>query len=190
MTRPRTHAALLSVLTLVLASCAETPSAGLTGPRVPAAGTATAESRRPHACIVQDGELRNVEVRIDPATGDTLTVDGRPFAKVYATLAKGYAARQAWYVNGEEIILNGLPYYKYLLPRTVTPEMATGDRPVLVRIGEFRGVGLFAEPDQLKPLVMDFGGGRGGRSHIIYVQVGPGCNFQPYNHDVQFRRVP
>lgn len=183
MIRPRS--ALLPLLSLALAGCAETASTGLTGPRVPAAGTATAESRRPHACIVQGGELRNVEVRIS-ATGDTLAMDGRPFAEAYpATLANGYAAQAEWYRKDNEAHFQpgGISHHKLGLPRVITPEMAIGGKPVLVRFGEYRGVGLFAVPDEL--------GRPGATAHdlIVYVPVGPGCLWQPYEYPGYIRNV-
>lgn len=168
----RTRSILLPLISLALAGCAETSSAGMTGPRVPAAGTATAESRRPHTCVIQDGQLRSVEVRIDPSTGDTLALDGRPLREAYPpTVAHGYAAGADWF-RDQRTFLVDRAFVSYGLPRTLTPEMLSASGTSLVPFTRHQGVVIFVEPYAARSRTVD----------LFYVLPGPGCVWQPFVH--------
>jgi hypothetical protein len=126
----------------------------------PAPRLAGSGSNELTVCVVQEGDLQLVRARYDTRTGDTV-VDGRPFASVYPDTA-GYAGAAEWYVNNEPLSLNGRRHVKYGLPRV----LGTFE---LTRVGEYRGVPLFAEK------------GAETTSDITYVPVRPGCEFQPYD---------
>jgi hypothetical protein len=108
-------------------------------------------------CVISNGALTDVAAQRDPASGDT-TVAGQPFT---AALPRGESAAAApWFVADEPVVFGGRRYVKFGLPRV----LSAGD---VTRVGEFRGVGVFAEP-----------GVR--RIEVIYLPTGAGCELQPY----------
>jgi hypothetical protein len=109
-------------------------------------------------CVVQDGNLRNVDVMYNPTRGDT-TVNGQPFATAFPTGAQ-YAANATWFINNERVMFQNRRFVKYGLPRVLGVNEVT-------RVGDHMGVPVFAEMGQTRP-------------DVIYVPVRPGCEFQPY----------
>jgi hypothetical protein len=108
-------------------------------------------------CVVQDGNLMNVNAQYSSA-GDT-TVNGQPFASAHPMGAQ-YAGNATWYINNEPVMFQNRRFVKYGLPRVLGVNEVT-------RVGEFQGVSLFAEMGQTRP-------------DVVYVPVRPGCEFQPY----------
>lgn len=160
------RAVFLVVLAAMLGACggaAGEPGGSVapaTAPMPPAPRLAGSGSNELTVCVVQEGDLQLVRARYDTRTGDTL-VDGRPFASVYPDTA-GYAGAAEWYVDNEPLTFNGRRHVRYGLPRV----LGTFE---LTRVGEYRGVPLFAEK------------GAEHTSDIKYVPVRPGCEFQPYD---------
>jgi hypothetical protein len=112
-------------------------------------------------CVVQNGELAQVDAVYDPERADTL-IGGQPVAMVHASDALPYAAGTPWFINHEALEVRGRRFSKYGLPRALAPQQ-------LQRMGEFRGVPLFVEAGQTQP-------------DVYYVPVRPGCEFQPYQN--------
>lgn len=110
-------------------------------------------------CVLQKGELHDVQARVDPVRGDT-TVNGVPFSQAYPSTGE-YAAGESWYVDHEYVQFDDRPFVPLGLPRVLEPRD-------LVRFGEFEGVPLFKEA------------GENRRPDVIYVPERPGCVFQPY----------
>ncbi|HEX2188599.1 MAG TPA: hypothetical protein VHG51_06850, partial [Longimicrobiaceae bacterium] len=119
-------------------------------------------------CVVEGTALREVDATYDPATGDTMAA-GRPFAAAHPAAA-GYAAGATWYVDNEPVQFMNRRYVKFGLPRVVAPAD-------VARIGEHRGVGVFADASAT------------GAPDVVYVPVRPGCEFQPYQYEVPARGV-
>jgi hypothetical protein len=115
-------------------------------------------------CVVENGALRNVQAQYTASTGDT-TVGGRPFGEAYPATAPSYAAGATWYVQGDQITVDGRRFVKFGLPRVV----GVGQ---VARSGEYQGVPLFAEPGMARP-------------DVLYVPLRPGCEFQPYQTEVK-----
>lgn len=94
-------------------------------------------------------------------TRDTL-VGGRPFRQVYPA-TRQYAAGVSWYESHEPLPAPSprADYVKYGAARLFAP----GE---LKRVGEHRGVGLYAAP------------GAAGRPEVLYLPVRPGCWFHAY----------
>lgn len=111
-------------------------------------------------CIVENGELKAVAAVVDTTTGDTL-VNGRRLRDAYPVTLPPYARDAPWLAR-EIIEVNGRRYAPYGPPRVIQPELLT-------RVGEFRGVPVFAETALAKE-------GQGG----IFVPIRPGCEFQPH----------
>ncbi|WP_420128015.1 hypothetical protein [Longimicrobium sp.] len=103
--------------------------------------------------------MRVIFVPWKPGTGDTLSTDSLPVSTL-APVTSVYASAAEWYVNNEPITVGGRPYRRNGLPHVV------GDGDV-VKVGEFRGVGVYAE-------VADTAVVR------VYLPTRPGCEFQPY----------
>lgn len=120
-------------------------------------------------CVVEGAVVREVEATFNPATGDT-TVAGRPFAEAFPAMAPNYAASEAFFVNNEEIRVMDRTYVKFGLPRVVSPTD-------VARVGEFQGVGVFAEAGATTPPV------------VLYLPVRPGCEFQPYQQQEEVQKV-
>jgi hypothetical protein len=129
-------------------------------PPPPPAMTATTIS----VCVVENGMLRSVQAQYSSATGDT-TVSGRPFAQAYPSSSPSYAAGAPWYIQNDQITVQGRRFVKFGLPRI----LGTGD---VARVGEYQGVPVFAEAGMERP-------------DVVYVAVRPGCEFQPYQTEVK-----
>ena len=114
-------------------------------------------------CVVQNGQLGSVTVQYNPATGDT-TYNGQPVGG-YPAIA-GYASGETWFINNEPVSFNGRRYVRYGLPR----RLGTGD---VKTVGTVHGVSVFAEP-----------GADARRPEVIYVPTRPGCEFQPYQTEI------
>jgi hypothetical protein len=125
----------------------------------PAESAGRSASNEGPVCVVRDGALEMIPVRIDPVRGDTVTVDGRRLSDV--SPASGYAAGADWYQRNEVIVFRGDRFLKYGIPRQLTPAD-------VVRIGEYRGVPVFTEA------------GLAGKLDFIYIPDEPGCSFQLY----------
>lgn len=133
----------------------------------------TAEAARPElvsirVCVVEAGELREVEATVSPATGDT-TVDQRRFSDAYPATT-GYAASQDFYNRGEPITLDGTRYIRFGLTRII-PAGA------LMRAGEYQGVPVFRERNAV------------GTPEVLYIPVRSGCEFQTYQREQAVRGV-
>jgi hypothetical protein len=114
-------------------------------------------------CVVLDQEMRIVDAIFLPSSGDTVVVvEGRrePLAERYPYQPWVYAAETSWYGNDEPVVHLGNEYLRYGLPRLVKPEEVT-------RVGEYRGVSLYASPADPTP-------------ETIYVPLAAGCEAQPY----------
>jgi hypothetical protein len=115
-------------------------------------------------CVVENGVPRNVQAQYTSATGDT-TVAGRPFAQAYPATAPSYASGASWYIQGDQITLDGRRFVKFGLPRVLGVNDVT-------RTGEYQGVPVFAQAGMARP-------------DVVYVPVRPGCEFQPYQTEVK-----
>lgn len=103
-----------------------------------------------------------IEAEYRPQTGDTL-VAGRPFSGERG-VAEGYASRESWFVANEPVHFSSVRYIKLGRPRRFAPGS-------LRRVGEYRGVGVYAEAQRTVPW------------GALYIPTGPGCEFQPYQSD-------
>lgn len=121
-------------------------------------------------CVVSSGALVRIRVQVDPATADT-TFQGRRFRDAFPTTAE-YAGGAAWYHENEPLPESVRPrdggrgrYVKLGEPVTAAPDS-------LVRVGEHRGVPVYAR-------------GVDGRVRegTLYVPVRPGCRFQRYDFE-------
>jgi hypothetical protein len=119
-------------------------------------------------CVVQEGQLQQVDATFDPATGDTM-VAGQPFAQAYPA-TEGYAAGATWFINNEPIRFMNRTYVKFGLTRTVPAEQLTN-------VGTHEGVPVFADTEAE------------GAPEVIYLPVRPGCEFQPYPWEEPVRGV-
>ena len=117
-------------------------------------------------CIVENGALKTVAAVVDTSRGDTL-VDGRSWREVYPAIYPPYALGAPWLAR-EIIVLDGRYYAPYGLPDVIAPQL-------LMRVGEFRGVPVFAERDIGEEV-----------PSAIFVPTRPGCEFQPYVGNVDF----
>jgi hypothetical protein len=132
---------------------------------VPVPPVATGEVMQ--VCVLQGGALAAVTVTRDPATGDTI-VDGVPFGQAFPDTAATLAANAAWYAADEPITFEGRRFVKFGDVRVL-------DVRDVARVGEFRGVPLFAPP--------------ASRTDVVYVPVRHGCEFQPYAVEVKTGRI-
>ena len=133
----------------------------------PAPTPAAPAAEQIQVCVLQDGALASVTVTRDPATGDT-TVNGVPFAQAFPDTAAALAENAAWYTAGEPITFQGRRFVKFGGERVL-------DVSDVARVGEFRGVPLFAPP--------------AARTDVIYIPVRHGCEFQPYAVEVKTGRI-
>ncbi|HET7232007.1 MAG TPA: outer membrane beta-barrel protein [Longimicrobium sp.] len=115
-------------------------------------------------CVVENGMLGSVQAQYSSTTGDT-TVSGRPFSQAYPASAPSYAAGAPWFIQNDQITVQNRSFVKFGLPRIV----GVGD---VTRVGEYRGVPVFAEAGTERP-------------DVVYVAVRPGCEFQPYQTKVK-----
>ncbi|HYW12922.1 MAG TPA: hypothetical protein VE871_13270 [Longimicrobium sp.] len=119
-------------------------------------------------CVVQNGMPGTIQAQYDPATRDT-TVNGRPFGQAHMAGAAPYASGAAWYIQNEQITVQGRRFVKFGMPRV----LGVND---VVRAGEYQGIPVFAEAGA-------------ARSEVLYVPVRPGCEFQPYQTEVKVGAV-
>ncbi|HEX8211993.1 MAG TPA: hypothetical protein VF584_17585 [Longimicrobium sp.] len=135
-------------------------------PEPPAPEPVTPQLEQIQVCVISNGTLANVAAQRDPLSGDT-TVAGQPFT---AALPQGESAAAApWFVADEPVVFEGRRFVKFGLPRL----LRAGD---VTRVGEFRGVGVFAEPNVR-------------RTEVIYLPTGSGCELQPYQLEVKVGAV-
>jgi len=119
-------------------------------------------------CVIQDGELRMVTAQV--LAGDTtIMVDGqrRQFRDVQPG-TQAYAAGRTWFVQGEPLTVLNRRYVRFGLTRVIQPAE-------LSRVAEHMGVPIFAPVGQTTA------------PDVIYVPVGPRCEFQPYQHEAEIR---
>ena len=107
------------------------------------------------------GPLRMIPVRLTETAGrvDTLTADGQPLSAV--TRASDYAAGAEGYERNEPIVFRGLYHVEYGPVRVLSPDS-------LEKVGEYRGVGVYAEAGYTVP------------NTFVYIPDRPGCSFQAY----------
>lgn len=150
---------------------AATPAAPQAPAPEPPAPPAAPEPAAPQleqirVCVISNGTLTEVAAQRDPVSGDT-SATGQPFT---AALPQDESAAAApWFVADEPVVFEGRRYVKFGLPRV----LSAGE---LTRAGEFRGVGVFAEP-----------GVR--RAEVIYLPTGAGCELQPYQAETKVGAV-
>lgn len=113
---------------------------------------------QPSRCVVLDGELRIIPVTVHPVRGE-LTADGQPLSRVSPDSV--YAAGAEWFERKEPILIRGVPHIPYGGPRALSAS-------VLTRVGDYRGVPLFASTDEPR------------WSGFIFVPLRRGCVFQAY----------
>ena len=148
----------------------------LVGSRTPALTRAYAPLPAPappamipiRVCVVEGGELREVEAMVSPATGDTL-VNQRRFSEVYPE-TMGYAATQDFYIRGEAVTWNRTRYVQFGLTRIIPAN-------ALIRAGEYQGVPVFRERHVT------------GTPDVLYMPVRSGCEFQVYQREQAVRGV-
>lgn len=119
-------------------------------------------------CVVENGELRVVTVRYNASTADS-TYEGRLFREAFPATDR-YAAGAPWYIHSELISVGEHRYVKYGTRRI----LAVGE---VARVGDYRGVPVFAELDAP------------ATAEVVYVPVRPGCEFQPYQLDLRTNSV-
>ncbi len=119
-------------------------------------------------CVVEAGELREVDAMVNTATGDTL-VNQRRFGDVYPGTT-GYAAGQDFFIRNEAITFNRTRYVRFGLTRIVPAN-------ALTRAGEFQGVPIFRDRAST------------GTAEVLYVPVRTGCEFQTYQREQAVRGV-
>lgn len=110
-------------------------------------------------CLIVDGEIREIVAEYDPVSRDT-TVAGIPLSDAHPATTPPYLGGAEWYARDEMVLFERRRYLRYGLPRVVRPA-------ALTRVGEFRGIPLFAES-------------RRHAMRYVYALVNPGCEFQPY----------
>ena len=119
-------------------------------------------------CVVDGGELREIDAMLDAASGDT-TVNQRRFSEAYPG-ATEYAAGRDFYVRGEAIPLNRIRYVPVGLARIIPAGS-------LMRTGEYQGVPIFRDR------------GAAGTPEVLYLPVRTGCEFQAYRREREIRGV-
>ena len=137
-------------------------------PPPPPAPAPMPEMRSVRVCVVEGGQLREVDAMVDPATADT-TVDGRRFSDVYPSTI-GYAGGQDFFIRNEPITVNRTRYVKFGLTRIV-PASA------LAPAGTYQGVTVFRDASGT------------GTPEVLYVPVRSGCEFQTYQREQAVRGV-
>jgi hypothetical protein len=159
--RTRGIALLASVALLACAPGHEPPAtqpAPPPAPRRPPVTGFTPRFRLLRACVVQNGELAEVQFDYDVLTGDSV-YQGVPFSQAFPA-GPGYAEAADWYATNEPVRYGGQLYVKYGDPRVLEIEE-------IARVGENDGVGIYVAVGDVDP-------------DVIYLPVRPGCVFQPY----------
>lgn len=137
--------------------------------QVPPPPPAPAEASPLAICVVENGVLREVPVLYDTETGDTLTLDGRPFSEAYPT-DSNYVAAARWYIDDESFRFKEGVYLRYGLPVVLMPVE-------LSPVGTFRGVTMFVRV------------GPRASTDFIFAPLRPGCEFQPYLNTMHYGPV-
>jgi hypothetical protein len=135
------------------------PSAPVALP--PSGSSVGTASPQASVCLMQDGEPRTVPVAVRPSGSGMTTLDGQPLAAV--SPPSQYAAGADWYQGNERIIFMERYYVRYGRVR----RYAAAD---LARVGEYRGVSVFAAASAKTP----------GMYQMLYIPHGIGCEFQAY----------
>jgi hypothetical protein len=155
---------LLGGVTPALALISPAPLPTPTPPMLPPVAPAPPVEQAIRVCVVQGTMLAEVDAIYLPGQGDTLVAiagERRPFASVYSSAAPAYASSENWYIRSVPMTFAGRKYVKFGLPRVL-------DAAQLTRVGDFSGVGVFAETGAEAP------------QEVLYVPLRPGCEFQPY----------
>ncbi len=154
---------LYSALVLVVAAgCTSAPTQG-PQPAVPAAYAALPDSL---VCVVDRAMplgLRELPAKVQ---GDEIVIleDGQitPLEAVHpVNVIAGYAGQESWLIRGEPISFGGSTFARTGGERRVRATL-------LQRVGEHRGILLFAGADDGPPV------------DALYVPTAPGCVFQPF----------
>jgi hypothetical protein len=151
-------------LSLLLGTARMLPVAVLPPPPPPMEIPAPIAEERIRVCVIQGNGLATIDAIYVPSRGDTLvTVNGerRAFAAAHPTTTPDYAGGEAWFVNNSSISFSGGDYVRVELARVMDPSQ-------LVRVGDYRGVGVFAER------------GSDATQPVVFIPVRPGCEFQRY----------
>jgi hypothetical protein len=122
-------------------------------------------------CILEGGQLREVDAMVNPATGDTMAVvagERRRFAEAYPATT-GYAGGADFFVQDRPITFRNRRYVRFGLTRIIP---ATD----VQRVADFQGTTVFAET-----------GANMQNPDVLYVLVRPGCEFQPYQRETVTR---
>ena len=150
----------VSLPALALAACA-----GNRGAARPPAGFSSLPDTV--VCVVDrasDRGLRDLRAKRD-AEGRALVLENgeaRPLESVHpVSLLAGYGGAERWLAAGEAIPFAGHRFVKVESERSIPGDL-------LGRVGEHRGILLFADPGDDPP------------PDAIYVPVRPGCIFQAY----------
>lgn len=153
-----------------IALCAACAVPGLPPPADPPAPVAMVRAHPPPLaeacrcityCFVERGVLREVPAMYNTRRGEMMTKDSLPITTL-APLTGEYASVAGWYVNDEPIAIRGRPFRRYGVARVLGINE-------IVKVGEYRGVGFYAEP-----------GDTALASGVVYLPFRPGCEFQPY----------
>ena len=149
------------------------PSPPLPPPPAPAAPPPPPAEEVIQVCVIEGTTLGLRDVIFLPAENDTVVVvEGtrRPFNDVYPAAPPTYATGADWFTADEPVQFMDRPYEKVGLARIIRPAQ-------LGRIGDYRGVSLFAAADAGTP------------PEVIYLPIRPGCQFQPYQLEPEVRGV-
>jgi hypothetical protein len=128
---------------------------------------ANAQIEKVQECIILDGVLKLMDIDYNMQTGEkTFLLNGvsQNYTDFWNT-SKDYAGATKWYINNEAIVVKGVQYVKYGLPRI----LSTTD---VVKTSSYKGVGVYAEP------------GSATAPDIIYIPTITGCEFQPYQKEI------
>lgn len=111
------------------------------------------------ACVVRG---KTVTLELAEKRGDSLVV-GVPADHVFPRLPAPYGNQANWFQERKPILFKGATFYWNGTPLVFTPDM-------LARVGEYRGVTLFAAVEEEQS------------PGILLVPFGNGCELQPYYH--------
>lgn len=152
----------LAVVLMVLGGCGSSPARG-PQPNVPPAYAALPDSL---VCVVDRAMplgLRELPAKVQ---GEQIVIlqDGQitPLEAVHrVTVIAGYAGQEDWLRRGEPIPFAGTTFARTGGERRVRATL-------LQRVGEYRGILLFAGAEDAPPI------------DALYVPTAPGCVFQPF----------
>lgn len=149
-------------LLILAAGCTSAPARG-PEPQLPAAYAALPDSL---VCVVDRAMplgLRELPAKVQ---GDDIVIleDGQ-IARLEdvhpVNVIAGYAGRETWLTRGEPIPFAGTTFSRTGVERRVRATL-------LQRVGEYRGILLFAGAEDAAPV------------DALYVPTAPGCVFQPF----------